>query len=85
MFMSAVLSDSMQTLPLVTVPTLKSPYDGLKIAAWSKPEEALERVMEQLGHEDWERNLDGLTGTRAVNEISRTFYNILSLVLIETL
>ena len=76
---------SLQTLPLVTVPTLKSPYDGLKIAAWSKPEEALERVMEQLGHEDWERNLDGLTGTRAVNEISRRFYNILSLALIETL
>ena len=64
---------SLQTLPLVTVPTLKSPYDGLKIAAWSKPEEALERVMEQLGHEDWERNLDGLTGTRAVNEISNVF------------
>ena len=55
---------SIQTLPLVTVPTLKSPYDGVKITAWSKPDEALEKVLEQLNNnDDWEKNLDGLTGT----------------------
>ena len=55
---------SVQTLPLVTVPTLKSPYDGVKILAWSKPEEALEKVVDQLSNnEDWEKNMDGLTGT----------------------
>ena len=45
----------------------------IKAVAVTLVTEALERVMEQLGHEDWERNLDGLTGTRAVNEISRKF------------
>ena len=55
---------SSQTLPLVTVPTLKSPYDGVKIVAWAKPDEALETVKDQLGNnDDWEKNLDGLTGT----------------------
>ena len=55
---------SSQTLPLVTVPTLKSPYDGVKIVAWSKPDEAMEKVKDQLGNnDDWEKNLDGLTGT----------------------
>ena len=54
---------SSQTLPLITVPTLKSPYDGVKILAWAKPDEALEKVKEQLGNnDDWEKNLDGLTG-----------------------
>ena len=57
-------STSVQTLPLVTVPTLKSPYDGVKIVAWAKPDEALEKVIDQLNNnDDWEKNLDGLTGT----------------------
>ena len=56
-------TSGLQTLPLVTVPTLKSPYDGVKIVEWAKPEEALEKVIEQLGNnEDWEKNLDGLSG-----------------------
>ena len=55
---------SSQSLPLITVPTLKSPYDGVKILAWAKPDEALEKVKDQLGNnDDWEKNLDGLTGT----------------------
>ena len=54
---------SLQTLPLVTVPTLKSPYDGVKIVAWDRPEEALEKMLVNLeNHEEWEKNMTGLSG-----------------------
>ena len=54
---------SLQTLPLVTTPSLKSPYDGVKIVAWDKPEEALEKMLVNLeNHEDWEKNMKGLSG-----------------------
>ena len=54
---------SLQTLPLLTTPSLKSPYDGVKILAWEKPEEALEKMLVNLeNHEDWEKNMKGLSG-----------------------
>ena len=54
---------SLQTLPLLTTPSLKSPYDGVKIVAWEKPEEALEKMLVNLeNHEDWEKNMKGLSG-----------------------
>ena len=54
---------SMQTLPLVTTPTLKSPYDGIKIVAWDKPEEAIEKMLVNLeNNEEWEKNMKGLSG-----------------------
>ena len=40
---TASLSSS-QSLPLTTVPTLKTPFDGVKIAPWAKPEEGLGTV-----------------------------------------
>jgi hypothetical protein len=55
-------TSSIQTLPLVTVPSLKSPYDGFKITPWAKPDEAIEKVLDQLDNDDWEKNMDGLNG-----------------------
>ena len=55
-------TSSIQTLPLVTVPSLKSPYDGFKITPWAKPDEAIEKVLEQLEDDEWEKNMDGLSG-----------------------
>ena len=34
------------------------------MSPWSKPEEGLETVIQQMEAEDWERNMEGLAGTR---------------------
>lgn len=71
---STTSSGGLQTLPLATQPSLKGPYEGQKIAPLAKvttckkyvvntcfqPDEALAKALEQLGDEDWEKNVDGL-------------------------
>merc|ERR1740128_615086 len=52
---------SSQNLSVMTTPTLKSPYDGVKIAPWARLDEGLAKTVEQLGSEDWEVNVNGLT------------------------
>jgi len=51
-----------QQLPLLTVPYLKSPYDGVTIQPWARPDEGLHKTIDQLESDDWEKNVDGLTG-----------------------
>ena len=51
-----------QQLPLLTVPYLKSPYDGVTIQPWARPDEGLHKTTDQLESDDWEKNVDGLTG-----------------------
>ena len=61
MILSRSSTSNFTTLPLKTVPSLKSPFEGVKIAPFPKPDEAVATALEQLGHADWEKNVDGVT------------------------
>ena len=47
-------------LPVKTQTTLKSPLEGHNLGPFHKPEEFLGRAMDNLTHEDWETNVNGM-------------------------
>ena len=47
-------------LPVKTQTTLKSPLEGHNLGPFHKPEEFLGRTMDNLVHEDWETNVNGM-------------------------
>ena len=47
-------------LPVKTQTTLKSPLEGHNLGPFHKPEEFLGRAMDNLTHEDWETNVNGI-------------------------
>ena len=56
---SAVSVANLHFLPVKTQTTLKSPLDGHNLGPFHKPEEFLQRAIDNLAHEDWETNVKG--------------------------
>ncbi len=57
---SVVTVANLNFLPLKTQVTLRSPLDGHNLGPFHKPEEFLERTMENLASNDWESNVIGM-------------------------
>ena len=57
---SVVSIANLHFLPVKTQTTLKSPLEGHNLGPFHKPEEFLGRAMDNLAHEDWETNVNGM-------------------------
>ena len=57
---SVVSIANLHFLPVKTQTTLKSPLEGHNLGPFHKPEEFLGRTMDNLTHEDWETNVNGM-------------------------
>ena len=57
---SVVSIANLHFLPVKTQTTLKSPLEGHNLGPFHKPEEFLGRAMDNLTHEDWETNVNGM-------------------------
>ena len=57
---SVVSVANLHFLPLKTQTTLKSPLEGHNLGPFHKPEEFLQRTMDNLSHNDWETNIVGM-------------------------
>ena len=51
---SVVSVANLHFLPLKTQTTLKSPLEGHNLGPFHKPEEFLQRTLDNLSHNDWE-------------------------------
>ena len=57
---SAVSVANLHFLPVKTQTTLKSPLEGHNLGPFHKPEEFLQRTIDNLAHEAWEDNVSGM-------------------------
>ena len=57
---SVVSVANLHFLPLKTQITLKSPLEGHNLGPFHKPEEFLQRTLDNLASDDWETNVNGM-------------------------
>ena len=59
---SSVSVSNLHFLALKTQVTLKSPLEGHNLGPFHKPEEFLQRTLDNLSSDDWEANVNGMAG-----------------------
>ena len=57
---SAISVANLHFLPVKTNVTLKSPLEGHNLGPFHRPEEFLQRTLDNLASDDWETNVNGM-------------------------